>query len=793
MSDSYSASALPIDGYIAVGVFNGVYAGGAFESVYTYDPQYHTGSYGAVTATVTANRPNPAVDVSFVYVPATGDEDGDGLSNLDEYTALTDIFKADTDGDGFTDGGAEEQGPDGDPLDPGKPTAGYPVSVLIHGGSISGPVVHSFTISAQTGQTVDIKDRENGGAGVFQALFEAGIPGNGKTLNDELTELGFIYDDDAKNQTGQVTAVAAGLGPIQVVASDIRKTVTVINDVDAYVQTYKVVSGRDQTVSAPAKSGYEFDGYTVTKRGGVPVIEDKVTASGVSFTLTAVSEDIELTLNYITNEEAAERGYRDVRALYVDAETRAEIGGVTVRLYAGVATTVTAPTNIAHYGLPTPAEVTVTWNYGDNNPEIVFEYTRDKVTLTFVAKGKTIGSSSASAPIEGVSPVVINNIRVAEYYDYSAAFNELTAAVLAVNSSYTAPSGPKGIMTGGSDMEIEVLYTLPNPSGGGFGGGGDSGGGSSGGSGSSGGDGMAMVEYDKETVVELPNNVTVTVPAGSKRGDDDVIIIPPDAEGWAKLPGYDGVLGTKDDVTVTLPGGSEIRPDRGTLHLGRYNADVRVGTSDIVISLHPGAVVESAPFSEFGYRVISELPFTDVTSGDWFEGDVQFAYWHEIVSGTDANFYSPDRPTTRGMIVAMLHNLIGKPSGAALDNPFADVTGGAWYEDAVKWASANGLVNGYGDGQFGPDDVITREQMATILVRFMQYLDVDIEPRGEAASFRDADEISGFAGEAVERMNRYGIIKGTGDGALAPKKTATRAEVAALLHRFVVLLMRGEG
>jgi hypothetical protein len=797
----------------------------------------------------------------------------------------------------------------------------------------------------------------------------AGIPDNGKTLDEELAELGFAYDEQAKAVSGQTTSVKAGIGTITVAVSDIRKTVTVANDVDAETAIYKVISGHDLTVTAPAKAKHEFDGYTITKQDGAEIENPaKVTVEGTDFTLTAVSGDIDITLNYITNDESSDRDHCSIRVRYRDAETGAEIGGADITLKAGTEETVTAP-EIEHYTLPETAEIRMTWDgaeemgdaeflytrvkrdvilkardadtgealadaggnpitvtaenlregeyfdyadyvatggaltvmvnaaygkstepkgeqkyyveasdaneisvyygvprdssvtviykdsgtgaeiereeigltvntekalpikeikyytadagqteikitfRGDAIGDVTYYYTRNRVKLTFVAKGKTIGSPAGYAAIDGVEAISLD-ARVAEYYDYSDEFSKLTELVLEINGSYTAPGGAKLVEVGETDQTVEVLYTLPNPAGGGDSPGGDSPGGSGGGSsgGSSGGaagggdsgssedsgssgdssdGGTPMTEYDRETVIELPNNVTVTVPAGSKQGDDAVIIIPQDAEGKAKLPGYDGIIGTRDDVTVSLPGGSEIRPDMGTLHLGKYNADVSVGTSGLVLSLHPGAVIESAPGSEFGYRVISELPFTDVAAGDWFSGDVTFAYWHEMVSGTGANLYSPGSATTRGMIVKMLHNLMGEPY-AGTENPFKDVESGMWYEDAVKWAAANGIVRGYGDGNYGPNDSITREQMAAVRLRFMDYLGLNIEPKGDASVFADEDEISDFAKDAIEKMNRYGIIKGMDGNRAAPGKNATRAEVAAILHRLVVLLMRGE-
>ena len=113
----------------------------------------------------------------------------------------------------------------------------------------------------------------------------------------------------------------------------------------------------------------------------------------------------------------------------------------------------------------------------------------------------------------------------------------------------------------------------------------------------------------------------------------------------------------------------------------------------------------------------SVSPFGDVQSTDWYYDEVQYVYENGLMSGTSATTFSPDTTTTRGMIVTILHRLEGTPA-VSTSGTFADVTAGRYYTDAVEWASANGIVGGYGNGRVGPNDPITREQMAAILYRY---------------------------------------------------------------------------
>ena len=179
-----------------------------------------------------------------------------------------------------------------------------------------------------------------------------------------------------------------------------------------------------------------------------------------------------------------------------------------------------------------------------------------------------------------------------------------------------------------------------------------------------------------------------------------------------------------------------------------------------------------------------DVPFTDVSETDWFYEDVAYVYTNNLMNGTSTTMFSPNTTTTRGMIVTILYRLEGEPSVS--DNcHFADVKSGSYYEKAITWAAAKGIVSGYGNNQFGPDDPITREQMAVILFRYAQYkgLDVSAGEDTNILSYSDALDISEYAFPAMQWICGESILNGS-DGNLMPRGSATRAQVAAILHRF---------
>lgn len=176
------------------------------------------------------------------------------------------------------------------------------------------------------------------------------------------------------------------------------------------------------------------------------------------------------------------------------------------------------------------------------------------------------------------------------------------------------------------------------------------------------------------------------------------------------------------------------------------------------------------------------MSFTDVKEGNWFYDAVAYVYEHGMMNGTGNGKFSPSLTTNRGMIVTILHRYEGSP--AAGTSRFPDVAAGKYYTDGVAWAASCGVVNGYSDGRFAPDDTITREQMAAILYRYAQYKGFDVSGRADLSGYRDGNRISPYARDAMAWANQAGLINGVGNNTLSPGGSATRAEVAAILMRF---------
>ncbi len=174
--------------------------------------------------------------------------------------------------------------------------------------------------------------------------------------------------------------------------------------------------------------------------------------------------------------------------------------------------------------------------------------------------------------------------------------------------------------------------------------------------------------------------------------------------------------------------------------------------------------------------------YIDVTTKDWFYSAVQFVTENEMMTGTGSFKFAPSDTTTRAMIVTILWRMEGEPS--ALNYGFHDVASGAWYQDAVNWAALNGIVNGYSSTSFGPNDAITREQMAVILRNYTEYLDENISDSGSLSSFDDKNQISSYALESMEWAYELEFITGQTSRLIAPRSHASRAEVATILMRY---------
>ncbi len=190
-----------------------------------------------------------------------------------------------------------------------------------------------------------------------------------------------------------------------------------------------------------------------------------------------------------------------------------------------------------------------------------------------------------------------------------------------------------------------------------------------------------------------------------------------------------------------------------------------------------------AGFVPVGAAAAGSLPFTDVPEGAWYRSSVEYVYKNNIMSGTAADKFSPSLTTTRGMIITILHRLAGNP--VVEGETFTDVAAGKYYAAPVAWASSEGIVTGYGNGQFGPDKPITREQLATILYRYAAYAGLNTGITADLASYADSAKVSSYALEAMRWAVGAGLISGVGAGKLDPAGSATRAQVAAIFTRFM--------
>ena len=244
---------------------------------------------------------------------------------------------------------------------------------------------------------------------------------------------------------------------------------------------------------------------------------------------------------------------------------------------------------------------------------------------------------------------------------------------------------------------------------------------------------------------------------------------------------------TKPEITVGEGGKASLSNDNKTVTItpnaGYEIADVTVnGASRGAVSTVTVSSGDKVVISFKKQDTAANNPFTDL-EGHWAKDTVLNAVGQGLFSGTSATTFGPNMPVTRGMLVTVLHRMESKPTGGT--NPFTDVAAGQYYTDAVAWAASQNVVAGMSATTFAPNASITREQMAAILYRYAQNKGQDTSKRADLSSFVDADSVSAYAKEAMSWANAAGLISGRSTIELAPKGTATRAEAAAILMRFL--------
>lgn len=264
-------------------------------------------------------------------------------------------------------------------------------------------------------------------------------------------------------------------------------------------------------------------------------------------------------------------------------------------------------------------------------------------------------------------------------------------------------------------------------------------------------------------VVEQPEHGTVTISPDAPKKGDTVTITPKPEDGYQV-----------DEVIVTDQNGKEVEvTSKGD---GSYTFTQPDGKVTITVTFKEKSAVSHCPRDES----CPMAPFTDADRTAWYHGGVHYCVEHGLMVGTSADTFEPNTTTTRGMIATILWRLEGSPMVDTAMN-YTDAPSGSWYEEAIRWADSTGVVLGYGDGTFGPDDPITREQMAAMLWRYAG------KPQAESslADFTDGSETSQWAESAMVWAVEQGLIEGMGNAQLNPQGQATRAQAAIILMRFV--------
>lgn len=236
-------------------------------------------------------------------------------------------------------------------------------------------------------------------------------------------------------------------------------------------------------------------------------------------------------------------------------------------------------------------------------------------------------------------------------------------------------------------------------------------------------------------------------------------------------------------ITITLSPDKGYKLDKLTVTDGSGKSVSTVKKSDTVYTFTmPASAVTVGVSYVKATETPSETKFNDVSANDWFASAVDYVTGKGMMNGTADNTFSPKANTTRGMVVTVLYRLENQPSTSAAS--FTDVASGAYYANAVAWANANGIVSGYGSGKFGPNDKVTREQLAAILYRYAQYKKYDVSGANSLDGYTDVQSVSSYAVPALQWANAAGVVTGKSGSKLDPKGNATRAEVAAMLMRF---------
>lgn len=310
-------------------------------------------------------------------------------------------------------------------------------------------------------------------------------------------------------------------------------------------------------------------------------------------------------------------------------------------------------------------------------------------------------------------------------------------------------------------------------------------------------------KVSENTVFETDTTVyahwTRTSSGGSSHSDDNYITIITPKNGEVSVSDDWAYNGDKVTLTVTPDDGYEVDKieivdDEGDKIDAKKVDDedneytFRMANCDVTVTVtfkEEGKTTEDTDKEEDkDDEETTELNFTDVKESDWFYKGVAYVVDKGVMSGVSENQFDPSGKLTRAMLVQMLYNMESRPACDA-ENAFIDVPVGQWYTDAVIWANDEKIVSGMGDGLFAPNMEITREQMVVMLYNYAKYKGYDVTASADLSAFADTASVSAWAQPAMQWAVAEGYISGMGDSQLAPQGTATRAEIASVIMRFM--------
>lgn len=657
-------------------------------------------------------------------------------------------------------------------------------NVIFSGYSLSGTDAGNYELTAQPSATASITPKSVAITGVDAAdKTYDGI--TTATISGTPAVYGKVGNDDVSVVTGTATFASADVG------NDITVTFSGFSLSGADAGNYSLSAQPANVTANITKGTYtnapemniniimnqaEAQTGTLTALnffGGSMPAEAAITAVALSGTDNSVIDTISVnggTLTYssatnIATEDTTEtynvtiatKNYNDINATLTFttvAKTPVTISGVSVadKVYNGQAASYTGtPVATASGEAVEVSAYTYTWQNAEGNvlsaaPVNAGSY---KLVIAVAADDPNyVGSATVSFTISKATVTVTVDDKEAYV---GSDMPELTYTVSGLASGESLAVNPT--LTCNADMDKPGEYAIT----------------------ASGAAVPATGNYN-ETITYVPGTLTVSRRPINVGPTYDIDVVDSD-NGSVKASLGNASEGSVITLTVTPDDGYKL----GSITVIDENGDeveVRRSGSEYKFTMPDSDVRVSARF----VRDTGALPFNDVNAGDWFYDYVEYVYNNGIMDGVDNGVFSPNTETTRGMVVTILYRLAGEPNVRG-GNDFSDVASGAYYADAVTWASNAGIVNGTSATTFSPNALVTREQFAAMLYRYMSYIGEDVSASTNLNRYTDAGSVSAYAETAMSWAVAEGIINGRTATTLAPAGNCTRAEVAAMITR----------